>query len=541
MAKMIAFNEEARRGLERGMNVLADAVKVTLGPRGRNVVLEKKWGAPTITNDGVSIAKEIELDDPWEKIGADLVKEVAKKTDDVAGDGTTTATVLAQAMVREGLRNVAAGSNPMSLKRGIEKAVAAISDELLKMAKPVETKEQISATASISAADTTIGSMIAEAMDKVGKEGVITVEESNTFGLELELTEGMRFDKGYISAYFVTDTDRMETVMEDAYILIANTKISGIKDLVPVLEKVMQTGKPLVIIAEDVEGEALSTLVVNKIRGTFKSVAVKAPGFGDRRKAMLQDIAILTGATVISEEVGLKLDQTTLELLGTARKVVIAKEETTIVEGGGDVDQIKGRVNQIRTEIEKSDSDYDREKLQERLAKLAGGVAVIKAGAATEVELKERKHRIEDAVRNAKAAVEEGIVAGGGVALLQASKVAFSKLKLEGDEATGGKIVEYAVESPLKQIAINAGLEGGVIVEKVRSLETGFGLNAATGEYVDMIKSGIIDPAKVTRSALQNAASIAALFLTTEAVIADKPEPKSAAPMPGGDGGGMDF
>jgi chaperonin GroEL len=541
MAKMIAFNEEARRGLERGMNVLADAVKVTLGPRGRNVVLEKKWGAPTITNDGVSIAKEIELDDPWEKIGADLVKEVAKKTDDVAGDGTTTATVLAQAMVREGLRNVAAGSNPMSLKRGIEKAVEAISDELLKMAKPVETKEQISATASISAADTTIGNMIAEAMDKVGKEGVITVEESNTFGLELELTEGMRFDKGYISAYFVTDTDRMETVMEDAYILIANSKITNIKDLVPVLERVMQTGKPLVIIAEDVEGEALSTLVVNKIRGTFKSVAVKAPGFGDRRKAMLQDIAILTGATVISEEVGLKLDQTTLELLGTARKVVIAKEETTIVEGGGDAEQIKGRVNQIRSEIEKSDSDYDREKLQERLAKLAGGVAVIKAGAATEVELKERKHRIEDAVRNAKAAVEEGIVAGGGVALLQAAKVAFSKLKLTGDEATGGKIVEYAVESPLKQIAINAGLEGGVIVEKVRGLETGFGLNAATGEYVDMIKTGIIDPAKVTRSALQNAASIAALFLTTEAVIADKPEPKSAAPMPGGDGGGMDF
>ena len=538
---MIAFNEEARRGLERGMNVLADAVKVTLGPRGRNVVLEKKWGAPTITNDGVSIAKEIELDDPWEKIGADLVKEVAKKTDDVAGDGTTTATVLAQAMVREGLRNVAAGSNPMSLKRGIEKAVTAISDELLKMAKPVETKEQIAATASISAADTTIGEMIAEAMDKVGKEGVITVEESNTFGLELELTEGMRFDKGYISAYFVTDTDRMETVMEDPYILIANSKITNIKDLVPILEKVMQTGKPLVIIAEDVEGEALSTLVVNKIRGTFKSVAVKAPGFGDRRNAMLQDIAILTGATVISEEVGLKLDQTTVELLGSARKVVVSKEETTIVEGSGDTEQIKGRVNQIRAEIEKSDSDYDREKLQERLAKLAGGVAVIKAGAATEVELKERKHRIEDAVRNAKAAVEEGIVAGGGVALLQASKVAFAKLKLTGDEATGGKIVEYAVESPLKQIAINAGLEGGVVVEKVRSLETGFGLNAATGEYVDMIKSGIIDPAKVTRSALQNAASIAALFLTTEAVIADKPEPKGAAPMPGGDGGGMDF
>ena len=541
MAKMIAFNEEARRSLERGMNTLADAVKVTLGPRGRNVVLEKKWGAPTITNDGVSIAKEIELEDPWEKIGADLVKEVAKKTDDVAGDGTTTATVLAQAMVREGLRNVAAGSNPMSLKRGIEKAVDVISDELLKMAKPVETREQISATASISAADTTIGSMIAEAMDKVGKEGVITVEESNTFGLELELTEGMRFDKGYISAYFVTDTERMETVMEDAYILIANSKITSIKDLVPVLEKVMQTGKSLVIIAEDVEGEALSTLVVNKIRGTFKSVAVKAPGFGDRRKAMLQDIAILTGATVISEEVGLKLDQTTLELLGTARKIVIAKEETTIVEGGGDAEAIKGRVNQIRAEIEKSDSDYDREKLQERLAKLAGGVAVIKAGAATEVELKERKHRIEDAVRNAKAAVEEGIVAGGGVALLQASKVALGKLKLSGDESTGAKIVEYAVESPLKQIAINAGLEGGVIVEKVRGLETGFGLNAATGEYVDMIKSGIIDPAKVTRSALQNASSIAALFLTTEAVIVDKPEPKPATPMPGGEGGGMDF
>jgi chaperonin GroEL len=540
MAKMIAFNEEARRGLERGMNALADAVKVTLGPRGRNVVLEKKWGAPTITNDGVSIAKEIELDDPWEKIGADLVKEVAKKTDDVAGDGTTTATVLAQALVREGLRNVAAGSNPMSLKRGIEKAVEAISDELLKMAKPVETKEQISATASISAADTTIGEMIAEAMDKVGKEGVITVEESNTFGLELELTEGMRFDKGYISAYFVTDTDRMETVMEDPYILIANSKISNIKDLVPILEKVMQTGKPLVIIAEDVEGEALSTLVVNKIRGTFKSVAVKAPGFGDRRKAMLQDIAILTGATVVSEEVGLKLDQTTVELLGSARKVVISKEETTIVEGNGDAEQIKGRVNQIRAEIEKSDSDSDREKLQERLAKLAGGVAVIKAGAATEVELKERKHRIEDAVRNAKAAVEEGIVAGGGVALLQAGKVAFEKLKLTGDEATGAKIVEFAIEAPLKQIAINAGLEGGVIVEKVRHLPTGQGLNAATGEYVDMIKTGIIDPAKVTRSALQNAASIAALFLTTEAVIADKPEPKSAMPAAPG-GGDMDF
>jgi chaperonin GroEL len=539
MAKMIAFNEEARRGLERGMNALADAVKVTLGPRGRNVVLEKKWGAPTITNDGVSIAKEIELDDPWEKIGAELVKEVAKKTDDVAGDGTTTATVLAQALVREGLRNVAAGSNPMALKRGIEKAVEAISDELLKMAKPVETKEQIAATASISAADTTIGDMIAEAMDKVGKEGVITVEESNTFGLELELTEGMRFDKGYISPYFTTDQDRMEAVLEDAYILISNSKITNIKDLLPILEKVMQSGKPLLILAEDVEAEALATLVVNKIRGTFKSVAVKAPGFGDRRKAMLQDIAILTGGTVISEEVGLKLDATTMDLLGRARKVVVGKEETTIVEGAGDADQIKGRVNQIRAEIEKSDSDYDREKLQERLAKLAGGVAVIKAGAATEVELKERKHRIEDAVRNAKAAVEEGIVAGGGVALLQAAKIAFGKLKLTGEEAVGAKIVEVAIEAPLKQIAINAGLEGGVIVEAVRNKEVGFGLNAATGEYVDMIKSGIIDPAKVTRSALQNAASIAALFLTTEAVITDKPEPK-AAPMPQG-GGEMDF
>ncbi len=539
MAKQIAFNEEARRGLERGMNILADAVKVTLGPRGRNVVLEKKWGAPTITNDGVSIAKEIDLEDPWEKIGAELVKEVAKKTDDVAGDGTTTATVLAQALVREGLRNVAAGSNPMALKRGIEKAVDAIVAELLSMAKSVDSKEQIAATASISAADATIGEMIAEAMDKVGKEGVITVEESNTFGLELELTEGMRFDKGYISPYFVTDQDRMEVVLEDAYVLIANSKISNIKDLVPVLEKVMQSGKPLAIIAEDVEGEALATLVVNKIRGTFRSAAVKAPGFGDRRKAMLQDIAILTGATVVSEEVGLKLDQTGLELLGRARKVVISKDETTIVEGAGDETLIKGRVAQIRAEIEKSDSDYDREKLQERLAKLAGGVAIIKAGAATEVELKERKHRIEDAVRNAKAAIEEGIVAGGGVALLQAGTEVFKKLSLVGDEATGAKIVEFAIEAPLKQIAINAGLEGGVIVEKVRHLPSGHGLNAATGEYVDMIKAGIIDPAKVTRSALQNAASIAALFITTEAVIADKPE-KNPAPMPQG-GGDMDF
>ncbi len=541
MAKIIAFDEEARRALERGMNTLADAVKVTLGPRGRNVVLEKKWGAPTITNDGVSIAKEIELDEPYEKIGAELVKEVAKKTDDVAGDGTTTATVLAQAMVREGLRNVAAGSNPMALKRGIEKAVEAIAGQLLELAKDVETKDEIASTASISAADTQIGDIIAEAMEKVGKEGVITVEESNTFGLELELTEGMRFDKGYISGYFVTDPERMEAVYEDAYILIANSKISSVKDLLPVLEKVMQSGKPLVIIAEDVDGEALSTLVVNKIRGTFRSVAVKAPGFGDRRKAMLQDIAILTGGQVISEEVGLKLENTTLDLLGTARKVVVTKDETTVVDGGGDADQIAGRVSQIRAEIDKSDSDYDREKLQERLAKLAGGVAVIKAGAATEVELKERKHRIEDAVRNAKAAVEEGIIAGGGVALIQAADRAFEKLELAGDEATGGNIVKVAVEWPLKQIAINAGLEGGVVVEKVRHLEPGFGLDAATGEYVDLIKAGIIDPAKVTRSALQNAASIAALFLTTEAVIADKPEPKSAAPaMPGG-GGDMDF
>ncbi|MGW0842079.1 chaperonin GroEL [Streptomyces sp. NPDC002787] len=540
MAKIIAFDEEARRGLERGMNQLADAVKVTLGPKGRNVVLEKKWGAPTITNDGVSIAKEIELEDPYEKIGAELVKEVAKKTDDVAGDGTTTATVLAQALVREGLRNVAAGANPMALKRGIEKAVEAVSGALLDQAKEVETKEQIASTASISAADTQIGELIAEAMDKVGKEGVITVEESQTFGLELELTEGMRFDKGYISAYFATDMERMEAVLEDPYILIANSKVSNVKDLLPLLEKVMQSGKPLLIIAEDVEGEALSTLVVNKIRGTFKSVAVKAPGFGDRRKAMLGDIAILTGGEVISEEVGLKLENATLDLLGRARKVVITKDETTIVDGSGDTDQVQGRVNQIRAEIENSDSDYDREKLQERLAKLAGGVAVIKAGAATEVELKERKHRIEDAVRNAKAAVEEGIVAGGGVALLQASTV-FEKLDLEGDEATGANAVKLALEAPLKQIAVNGGLEGGVIVEKVRNLPVGHGLNAATGEYVDMIAEGIIDPAKVTRSALQNAASIAALFLTTEAVIADKPE-KAAAPAGGGmPGGDMDF
>ncbi|MEU1787441.1 chaperonin GroEL [Streptomyces sparsogenes] len=541
MAKIIAFDEEARRGLERGMNQLADAVKVTLGPKGRNVVLEKKWGAPTITNDGVSIAKEIELEDPYEKIGAELVKEVAKKTDDVAGDGTTTATVLAQALVREGLRNVAAGANPMALKRGIEKAVEAVSAQLLEQAKDVETKEQIASTASISAADTQIGELIAEAMDKVGKEGVITVEESQTFGLELELTEGMRFDKGYISPYFATDMERMEASLDDPYILIVNSKISSVKDLLPLLEKVMQSGKPLLIIAEDIEGEALATLVVNKIRGTFKSVAVKAPGFGDRRKAMLGDIAILTGGTVISEEVGLKLENAGIDLLGRARKVTVTKDETTIVDGAGDTDQVQGRVNQIRAEIESSDSDYDREKLQERLAKLAGGVAVIKAGAATEVELKERKHRIEDAVRNAKAAVEEGIVAGGGVALLQTVSV-FEKLELDGDEATGAQAVRLALEAPLKQIAVNAGLEGGVVVEKVRNLTPGHGLNAATGEYVDLIAEGIIDPAKVTRSALQNAASIAALFLTTEAVIADKPEKAAAAGAPGGmPGGDMDF
>ena len=545
MAKIIAFDEEARRSLERGMNVLADAVKVTLGPKGRNVVLEKKWGAPTITNDGVSIAKEIDLEDPYEKIGAELVKEVAKKTDDVAGDGTTTATVLAQALVREGLRNVAAGANPMALKKGIDRAAGIVSDELLAMAKDVETKEQIASTAAISAGgDQEVGELIAEAMDKVGKEGVITVEESNTFGLELELTEGMRFDKGYISPYFVTDTDRMEAVLEDPYILIANSKISAVKDVLPVLEKVMQSGKPLMILAEDVEGEALATLVVNKIRGTFRSVAVKAPGFGDRRKAMLQDIAILTGGQVISEEVGLKLENATLDLLGRARKVVVSKDETTIVEGAGDPDQIAGRVNQIRAEIDNSDSDYDREKLQERLAKLAGGVAVIKVGAATEVELKERKHRIEDAVRNAKAAVEEGIVPGGGVALIQAMKAAGPKidaLGLTDEQAVGANIVRVAVSAPLKQIAENAGMEGGVVVEKVRELAVGHGLDASNGEYVDMIAKGIIDPAKVTRSALANAASIAGLFLTTEVVVADKPEKAPAMPAGGGDMGGMDF
>ncbi|WP_394285714.1 chaperonin GroEL [Corynebacterium sp.] len=535
MAKIIAFDEEARRGLEDGLNTLANAVKVTLGPKGRNVVLEKSWGAPTITNDGVSIAKEIELEDPYEKIGAELVKEVAKKTDDVAGDGTTTATVLAQALVSEGLRNVAAGSNPMGIKRGIEAAVEKVSAEILSTAKDIETEEQVAQTAGISAADSEIGKQIARAMYAVGngavnKDSVITVEESNTFGVELEVTEGMRFDKGYISGYFATDVERQEAVLEDPYILLVSSKISNVKDLLPVLEQVMQSGKPLLIIAEDLEGEALSTLVVNKIRGTFKSVAVKAPGFGDRRKAQLQDMAILTGGQVIDEEVGLSLETADLSLLGQARKVVVTKDETTIVQGAGTSEQIDGRVKQIRAEIEASDSDYDREKLQERLAKLAGGVAVLKVGAATEVELKERKHRIEDAVRNAKAAVDEGIVAGGGVALLQAANVLENDLDLTGDEATGVRIVRAALSAPLKQIASNAGLEAGVVADKVKNLPVGEGLNAATGEYVDMMAAGINDPAKVTRSALTNAASIAALFLTTEAVVADKPQPAGAAP-----------
>ena len=539
MAKLIAFQEDARRGLETGMNKLADAVRVTLGPKGRNVVLDKKCGAPTITNDGVSIAKEIDLEDPYERIGAELVKEVAKKTDDVAGDGTTTATVLAWAMVHEGLRNVAAGANPMSLKKGIEAAVETAVSAIHSISKETETKAQISQVASISAADNEIGEMISEAIDKVGRDGVITVEESQTFGMDMDLVEGMRFDKGYIAPYFVTDPERMEAVLEDAYILLVGTKITAVRDLLPVLEKVMQGGKPLLIIAEDVEGEALATLVVNKIRGTFRSVAVKAPGFGERRKAMLQDIAILTGAQVVTEEVGLKLENVTVDLLGTARKVVITKDETTIIEGAGSENDIKGRVNQIKTEIENTDSDYDREKLQERLAKLSGGVAVIKVGAATEVELKEKKHRIEDAVSTTKAAIEEGVVPGGGVALLRAQVAILERAeKLEGDEATGARIVARAVEEPLKQIAVNAGLEGGVIVDKVRHLKGAHGLNAATGEYGDLFKEGVIDAAKVTRSALQNAASIAALFLTTEAVIVDKPEENGAGGgMPGG---GMD-
>ena len=533
MSKMIAFDEEARRGLEAGMNKLADAVRVTLGPKGRNVVLDKKWGAPTITNDGVSIAKEIDLEDPYERIGAELVKEVAKKTDDVAGDGTTTATVLAWTMVHEGLRNVAAGANPMSLKRGIEAGVAAAVASIRDLAKEVDSKSQIAQVASISAADEEIGQMISEAIDKVGKDGVITVEESQTFGMEMDLVEGMRFDKGYISPYFVTDTDRMEAVVDDGYILLYAGKVANVRDLVPVLEKVMQTGKQLVIVAEDIEGEALATLVVNKIRGTFKSVAVKAPGFGDRRKAMLQDIAILTGGQVISEEVGLKLDNTTLDLLGRAKKIVVTKDETTIIEGAGEDSDIKGRISQIKAEIENTDSDYDREKLQERMAKLSGGVAVLKVGAATEVELKEKKHRIEDAVSTTKAAIEEGVVPGGGVALLR-SQDAVNKVadSLKGDEATGARLVAKSLEAPLKQIAENAGMEGGVVVEKVRNMKGSEGLNAATGEYEDLVKLGVIDAAKVTRSALQNAGSIAALFLTTEAVIADKPEENS--PMPGG-------
>jgi chaperonin GroEL len=537
MAKIISFHEEARRGLETGMNKLADAVRVTLGPKGRNVVLDKKWGAPTITNDGVSIAKEIDLEDPFEKIGAELVKEVAKKTDDVAGDGTTTATVLAWAMVHEGLRNVAAGANPMSLKRGIEAAVETAVGSIHGLAKDTDSKEQIAQVASISAADSEIGGMISEAIDKVGRDGVITVEESQTFGMDMDLVEGMRFDKGYIAPYFVTDPERMEAVLEDAYLLLVGSKITAVRDLLPVLEKVMQGGKPLLIIAEDVEGEALATLVVNKIRGTFRSVAVKAPGFGERRKAMLQDIAILTGGQVVTEEVGLKLENVTLDLLGSARKVVVTKDETTIVEGGGTESDIKGRINQIKTEIENTDSDYDREKLQERLAKLSGGVAVIKVGAATEVELKEKKHRIEDAVSTTKAAIEEGVVPGGGVALLRAQTAILEAAeKLEGDEATGARIVAKAVEEPLKQIAVNAGMEGGVVVEKVRGLKGANGLNAATGDYTDLFKDGVIDAAKVTRSALQNAASIAALFLTTEAVIVDKPEDEPAG-MPGA---GMD-
>ncbi|AOS47307.1 chaperonin GroEL [Pauljensenia hongkongensis] len=537
MTKIIKFDEDARRGMENGLNLLADTVKVTLGPKGRNVVLDKKWGAPTITKDGVSVAKEIDLEDPFERIGAELVKEVAKKTDDVAGDGTTTATVLAQALVHEGLRNVAAGSNPIALKRGIDQAVDAIVKQLHADAKPVETSEQIAATASISANDTEIGRLIAEAFEKVGSEGVVTVEETNSFDTTLETTEGMRFDKGYLSAYFVTDQERQEAVLEDAYVLLMDSKISNVKDIVPVLEKVMQTGKPLAIIAEDIEGEALATLVVNKIRGTFKSVAVKAPGFGDRRKAMLQDMAILTGGQVISETVGLSLENADLELLGRARKIVVSKDETTIVEGTGDKDMLDARVRQIRQEIENTDSDYDREKLQERLAKLAGGVAVIKSGAATEVELKERKHRIEDAVRNARAASEEGLVAGGGVALIQAAEKALASLELVGDEATGVNIVRLAVVSPLKQIAENAGLEGGVVADRVAGMPDGHGLNAATGEYGDLMAEGISDPVKVTRSALQNAASIAGMFLTTEAVVADKPEPP--APAGGADDGGM--
>ena len=539
MPKQLLFSADARRSLESGVDKLANVVRVTLGPKGRNVVLDKKWGAPTITNDGVTIAKEIELEDHYENLGAQLAKEVATKTNDVAGDGTTTATVLAQALVHEGLRNVAAGANPMGLKRGMERAVEAVAEAIRNQAREIESQEEIASVAAISAQDAEIGRTIAQAMDKVGKDGVITVDESQTFAMELEFTEGMQFDKGYISPYFVTDQERMEAVLEDPYILIANSKISSAQQLLPVLEKVVQAGRPLVVIAEDVDGEALATLVVNKIRGTFKSAAVKAPGFGDRRKAMLADIATLTGGQVISEEVGLKLENATVDLLGRARRLTVTKDDTTIVEGAGSTEDIKGRIAQIKQEIERTDSDWDREKLQERLAKLAGGVGVIKVGAATEVELKEKKHRIEDAVSNARAAVEEGIVPGGGVALLRVQEV-LTKVDLTGDEATGASIVRKALEEPLKQIAFNAGLEGGVVVERVRGLDPGHGLDASTGEYVDMFKSGIVDPAKVVRSALQNAASIAGLFLTTEAVVSDKPEKEKAPAMPGG-GGDMDF
>jgi chaperonin GroEL len=541
MPKQLRFDDNARRGLEIGVNKLADTVKVTLGPKGRNVVLEKKYGAPTITNDGVTIAKEVELDDPFENLGAQLVKEVATKTNDIAGDGTTTATVLAQALVHEGLRNVAAGANPMALKRGIEKAVAAVVGSIKDQAKEIEGRHEIAQVASISAADASIGEVLADAIDRVGKDGTVTVEESNTFGLELEFTEGMQFDKGFLSPYFVSDPERQEAILEDPYILITSGKISAVHDLIPILEKVMQGGKPLLIIAEDVEGEALATLVVNKIRGTFNSVAVKAPGFGDRRKAMLGDLATLTGAQVISEEIGLKLESATLDLLGRARRVVVTKDDTTVIDGGGSETDVKARISQIKRELEETESDWDREKLQERLAKLAGGVAVVKVGAATEIELKEKKHRIEDALSATRAAIEEGIVAGGGTALLR-SRPALDKVinGLTGDEATGAAIVRRALEEPLKWIAINAGLEGAVSVQEVERLDGPSGLNAATGVFEDLVKSGIIDPAKVTRSALQNAASIAALLLTTEVLVVDKPE-KKAAEMPGmpPGGGGM--
>ena len=540
MAKILKFDDEARRALEAGVNKLADAVKVTLGPKGRNVVLDKKFGAPTITNDGVSIAKEIELDDPFENMGAQLVKEVATKTDDIAGDGTTTATVLAQAMVHVGMKNVAAGANPMAIKKGIEKAVAAAVESIQSQAKDVDDKSDIASVATISAADSSIGEVIAEAIDKVGKDGVVTVEESNTFGTELDFTEGMQFDKGYLSPYFVTDTERQEVVLDDAYVLLNSAKISTVQAMLPTLEAVMQTGKPLVIIAEDIEGEALATLVVNKIRGTFSAAAVKAPGFGDRRKAMLQDMAVLTGGQVISEEVGLKLENVTLDLLGTAKRVIITKDNTTIVDGGGSEDDVKGRINQIKAEIENTDSDWDREKLQERLAKLAGGVALIKVGAATEVELKEKKHRIEDAVSSVRAAIEEGVVAGGGTALIRA-RGAVQKVveSLEGDEATGARTVWEALIAPGRHIANNAGLEGSVVVREVEAAKGSMGMNAATGEMTDLLKAGIIDPAKVTRAALQNAASIAAMVLTTECLVADEPEPEGAGAMPGGGMGGM--